>query len=65
MQPESYVVRVYRRGNTDPREIVGVVEVPESGRQAVFHGLAELSAILAAPRRRLRRAGAGKAEGGP
>jgi len=54
MQPESYVVRVYRRSQGDPRKIVGVVEAPGSRRQAAFRGLAELLAILAAPRRHLR-----------
>ncbi|MBN3788812.1 hypothetical protein [Burkholderia sp. Ac-20353] len=57
MQPESYVVRLYRRTKADPREIVGVVELPANGRQAAFHGLAELCTILTAPRRHLRRNG--------
>ncbi|MGU7784628.1 hypothetical protein [Burkholderia sp. PU8-34] len=58
MQPESYVVRLYRRTKADPAEIVGVVEWPATGRQAAFRGLAELCAILAAPHRHLRRYGA-------
>ncbi len=58
MQPESYVVRLYRRTKADPRDIVGVVELPANGRQAAFRGLAELCTILATPGRHLRRNGA-------
>jgi hypothetical protein len=58
MQPESYVVRVYRRGKGDPNAVVGIVEAPESHRQARFHDLAELARILGSPARHLRHAGA-------
>mgnify|MGYP000625099348 CR=1 FL=1 len=58
MHPESYVVRVYRRVKGDPNAVVGVVEAPESRRQARFQDLAELAGILAAPARHLRRPGA-------
>jgi len=58
MQPESYVVRVYRREKSDPNAVVGIVEAPESHRQARFHDLADLAGILAAPARHLRHAGA-------
>jgi hypothetical protein len=56
MRRESYVIRIYRRGQANAGELVGIVESPESGRQAPFRGLAQLSAILAAPRRHLHRA---------
>jgi hypothetical protein len=63
MATESYVVRVYRRAKRNPQAVVGIVEAPASGAQASFHDLAELATILAAPRRRLRRAGS--TGGGP
>ena len=43
---ESYIVRIYRRGQT-PEDIVGVVERPEYEQHLRFRSLAELNAILA------------------
>ena len=39
---ESYVVRVYRRSQGDPAELVGVVEQVRTGRKTSFHNIAEL-----------------------
>lgn len=55
MPNESYVVRIYRRPRDDATQIVGIVEAPGGGRQAAFRDAAELGAILAQPRRHLRR----------
>jgi hypothetical protein len=55
MSQESYVVRIYRRGRRGTGQLVGIVEMPGSRRQAGFHDIAGLSAILAQPRRHLRR----------
>jgi hypothetical protein len=55
MSQESYVVRIYRRARRGADQLVGIVEIPGSRRQATFHDVAELSAILAQPRRHLRR----------
>jgi hypothetical protein len=47
--PEAWVVRIYRR---DPGALVGEVERVGADTRVRFHGLDELSAVLArAPRR--------------
>ena len=43
---ESFVVRVYRRPETPPDSLVGVVEDVGQGRQIPFHDMKELWAIL-------------------
>ena len=55
VKPETYVVRIYRRTRDEPRKVLGVVEAPGKGRWARFGSLADLVAILGAPRSHLRR----------
>ncbi|MGE5241097.1 MAG: hypothetical protein ACM3NI_05560 [Bacteroidota bacterium] len=45
---ESYVVRIYRRYETEPERLVGLVEHPEQGTVEKFNGIAELLKILLA-----------------
>jgi hypothetical protein len=54
MYQETYVVRIYRRAQRNAGDVLGIVEIPGSQRQAAFNDLAELAAILAHPRRYLR-----------
>lgn len=55
---QSYIVRIYRRGESSPEEIVGLVERVETGDEAAFHSFEELRAVLGAePRREGRRRG--------
>jgi len=42
----SYVVRIYRRTNNNPRLLVGVVEEPGVREKKAFHNLYELWDIL-------------------
>ena len=42
----SYVVRIYRRTNNNPRLLVGVVEEPGMKEKKAFHTLYELWDIL-------------------
>lgn len=42
----SYVVRIYRRTNNNPRLLVGVVEEPGAKGKNAFHNLYELWDIL-------------------
>jgi len=46
---ENYIVRIYRRDNPCPNGTVGYIEIPVTGKRQVFHSLAELGDILAAP----------------
>jgi hypothetical protein len=45
---ESYVIRVYRRAEDDPRRMVGIIEIVQEGRQQRFSSMQELWEILAA-----------------
>jgi len=58
IEPETYVLRIYRRGRARPRDVVGLIEIPDGTRQASFASLGELAAILAAPRIHLQAAAA-------
>ncbi|MHB8534050.1 MAG: hypothetical protein ACYDBW_01225 [Sulfuricaulis sp.] len=46
---ESYVIRIYRRHESDPERVVGMVEHPENGAAERFSGMAELVTILLSP----------------
>ena len=46
---ESYVIRIYRRYETEPERVVGLVEHPENGAVERFSGVAELVNILLSP----------------
>ena len=46
---ESYVIRVYRRHESDPEQVVGLVEHPENGNVERFSGVVELVNILLTP----------------
>lgn len=64
MTTQSYIVRIYRRGEGSPEEVVGLVEQVETGREAAFHSFDELRTVLAAkPRRKRRRKRARSREG--
>lgn len=56
MRPETFIVRVYRRGPRRGFEVVGRVETPGGTRQARFCSLAELVAILSSPRTHMTKA---------
>jgi hypothetical protein len=60
---ESYVVRIYRRGREEPKELIGVVERAGDAAQHAFKTPDELLQILAAPEpapgRRTRESGSG------
>jgi hypothetical protein len=56
MRPETFIVRIYRRGGRRSHETIGLVETPGSTRQAHFRSLAELAVILSAPRAHMRAA---------
>ncbi len=43
---ESYLVRIYRREENNPRLLVGVVEEPGVNAKKAFHNLYELWDIL-------------------
>jgi hypothetical protein len=46
---ESYVIRIYRRYESEPDRVVGLVEHPENGAVERFSGVAELVSILLSP----------------
>ena len=48
---DSYIVRIYRRQTTNPREIVGVVENVEREETMAFKTVDELWEILAEQKR--------------
>lgn len=56
---ECYVVRVYRRTESDPQHVVGLIEIVQDGQQRRFSSMEELWEILTAeghePRLRVRR----------
>ncbi len=43
---ESYVIRIYRRYESEPERVVGLVEHPENGAVQRFSDVAELVNIL-------------------
>ena len=45
---ESYIVRVYRRNDSDPNYLLGIVENVQDGRHQRFSSMQELWEILAA-----------------
>ena len=49
MLPGSYIVRIYRRGEDDPRIVVGVVEEVGVREKKGFHCIEELRLILDLP----------------
>jgi len=57
---ETYVVRVYRRDPSRPREIVGIVEQVGMEGSRRFHNLDELNAILTARGKHQQKDGGGK-----
>lgn len=65
MEPEAYIVRVYRRTSGQPAQIAGQVETPGGTLYAGFASLPELVAILEAPDEHLRRSEASRTPDGP
>ena len=47
--PGSYIVRIYRRGEKDPRMVVGIVEEVGVRGKKGFHCIEELRLILDLP----------------
>ena len=47
--PGSYIVRIYRRGENDPRMVVGIVEEVGVREKKGFHCIEELRVILDLP----------------
>jgi hypothetical protein len=43
---DSYIVRIYRRGGKNPEDMVGIVEVVETGETKKFASGDELNAVL-------------------
>lgn len=43
---ENYIVRVYRRGDQNPDDVIGMVESVELDDRRPFHSLSELVKIL-------------------
>jgi len=44
---ENYIVRIYRRDDSDPDAVMGVVESVEDDRQQTFDSIEQLSSLLA------------------
>ena len=49
MLPGNYIVRIYRRGEDDPRMVVGIVEEVGAREKKGFHDIEELRLILHLP----------------
>ena len=45
---ETYVLRIFRRGQTGPDELVGILERPDAGRETSFRTFEELREVLVA-----------------
>jgi hypothetical protein len=45
---ESYVIRIYRRTDSDPQQAIGIAERTEDGRQQHFSTMQQLWEILMA-----------------
>jgi predicted transcriptional regulator with HTH domain len=43
---ESYLIRIYRRSQDDPENIVGIVEEIKTGLNHAFQGMSNLCKIL-------------------
>lgn len=59
----SYIIRIYRRDESDPGLIVGIVEDIESNVKQRFASFEELKRILGAPKSRLPRKEEGRRNG--
>lgn len=46
MSMESFIVRVYRRGSTNPGEIAGIIETVGTDEKKTFHSYAALITAL-------------------
>lgn len=51
---ESYIVRIYRRQEKHPREVVGIVEEVEAEEKKAFKNMDELMEILASVKTRAK-----------
>jgi hypothetical protein len=49
---ESYVIRIYRRGEDNPDDVVGIIESVETGGKQAFKNMNELVRILRVPNRK-------------
>ncbi len=57
---ESFIVRIYRRREEEPREVAGLVELVEMNEQRPFADFEELRKILSLKPRKAGCAGSGK-----
>jgi len=46
---ENYIVRIYRRANSNPESVAGIVEKPDSGENIPFHNNEEFINIFFTP----------------
>jgi hypothetical protein len=49
---DYYIVRIYRRDNSEPNEIAGIVELVENNAKETFKNVDELIRILSNPVRK-------------
>ena len=49
---DSYVIRIYRRGEDKADDVVGIVESVETGGKQAFKNMDELVRILSVPKRK-------------
>ena len=49
---ESYVIRIYRRGEDKTDDVVGILESVETGGKQAFKNMDELVRILSVPKRK-------------
>jgi hypothetical protein len=49
---ESYVIRIYRRGEDNTEDVVGIIESVETGSKQAFKNMHELVRILSVPKRK-------------
>ena len=48
-QMENYIVRLYRRDDANPENLVGLIETVGADKTRPFHTVSELVAILSEP----------------
>ncbi len=52
---DNYVIRIYRRGEKDPQQVVGLVELVDRAEARSFKCMEELFVILTESRRKRTR----------
>ena len=54
---DNYIIRIYRRDEEEPNEVVGVVELVETEKKQKFKNMDELVRILRGPKGKLPQRG--------